>query len=164
MPIFSVFLAKVMPKRKRPEKRDIKEELDKLKATMHAMVAARVEKTINDMIPALMNSIKASIDRDKHGPIPIYNVVTNNQNAPVIESPAANPSSGRDDDGGSSPSIVSSMPVCGPSALAELNALKVIKRHKAQHNASEYILAISDASVAIVHNRTCELAAKPAIK
>jgi len=118
-----------MPKRKRPEKRDIKEELDKLKATMRAMVAARVEKTINDMIPTLMESIKASIDRDKH-------VVPNNQNAPVIESPAANPSSGRDDDGCSSPSIVSSMPVRGPSALAELNALKVIKRRKAQHNAS----------------------------
>src|SRR5664279_4653817 len=96
---FFRFLAKVMPKWKRPEKRDIKEELDKLKATMRAMVAARVEKTINDMIPTLVDSIKASTDRDKHGPVPIYNVVPNNQNAPVIESPAANPSSGRDDDG-----------------------------------------------------------------
>src|SRR5664279_994369 len=57
----------------------------------------------------------------------------NNQNAPVREeNPAANPNSHKEQ---SPASIVSSMPVGrGPSTLAELNALMVIKRRKAQHN------------------------------
>jgi hypothetical protein len=126
-----------------------------MKVNMPGLIQDEVAKMVNAILPTMVQSIMNWIDGGRQGPFNMISLGASNsnnvapdQNAPIMENPAANPNSGREDAPAannahgredssavtvpcSSPSI-SCTPIRGPSTLAELDAITVIKRHKAQ--------------------------------
>ena len=130
------------------ENLEIREELNEIKANLGTMVDDAVATMVNMIISAIVTSLTDYIKGGQQGPLPVFSMggshsgtmPQNNQNELVRQrDPTANPNSGRHQTPTANPnaradeespaSIVSSMPVGrGPSTLAELNALRVIKQ------------------------------------
>ena len=129
---------------------DLREELANVKTDMPALIDDAVAKKVNELMPTVLQSLTAWIAGGQQGPAPMISLGSSNshnvapaQNPPVIlETPTANPSSGREDAPAannaharedspavtmqaSSPSV-SCTPARGPSTLAELNTITVI--------------------------------------
>ena len=139
--------------RRRFEEMDIKAAVDKeVQATVPGLVQQQLAQSLTAIMPSLMQSVKPVwMEEGKQGPFNIPSFVASNSNnqAPTMDVPAANPTCGREDATPaainevakgvspasvdlSSPSIISSTLAHGPTPLAELEALTVIKRHKSQ--------------------------------
>ena len=130
----------------------------------------RWKKRLNSLLPNICMSIGAWFEGGKQGPPPVISLAGSSKPscvAPVVQSPAVNPNSGRDDhmpagdnaDGTEESSAVTtprrSPPVWvtppttvrGLSLLGELNALMVIKRRKSLNklHITSFFSALSNA-------------------
>jgi hypothetical protein len=122
-----------------------------VKATVPVLVQNQLQQSLTAIMPSLMESVKTWMVEGQQGPFIMPSFVGSNSNnlAPTMDGPAANPTCGREDATPaannevakgvspasvhlSNPSIISSTPARGPTPLAELEALTVIKRHKYQ--------------------------------
>ena len=127
--------------RKRNEEKNVREELETVKAEMPSIISAQVTQTVNNLLPTMMKSIADWIDGGRQGPLPMITLGAScsTNELPIMENTTAagNTSQGVRDESPagtaprSSPSIsYTPAAVRGPSSLDELNALTVNKRRK----------------------------------
>jgi hypothetical protein len=91
--------------RKRLETLDVRMELANMKADMPTLIDDAVAKRVNELLPTVVQSITSWIDGGRQTPALMIILGSSNslnvapaQNAPIIlETPAANPNSGRED-------------------------------------------------------------------
>lgn len=114
-------------------------------ATVSGLVQEEVANTLNAIMPTLVQSMKNYVEGGQQGPFNMPSFVASNSNnnrAPMMVFPDANPTCGRENTTPaadnevargvlpasahlSSLSIISSTPVSGPTPLRELEALTV---------------------------------------
>ena len=127
--------------RKKNEEKNVREELETVKAEMPNIISAQVTQTVNDLLPTMMKSIAEWIDGGRQGPLPVITLGASGSNneLPIVENTTATgntPQGVRDESPAgttprSSPSIsYTPAAVRGASSLDELNALTVNKRRK----------------------------------
>ena len=131
--------------RKRFEEMDLKAAVDKeVQATVPGLVQEQVAQSLSVIMPSLVQSVKIWLQEGQPGPfnMPSFVGSTSNNQAPVMDVPAANPAGGRED---ATPAAINELakgvlpasvnlttPARGPTSLAELEALTVNKRRKSQ--------------------------------
>jgi hypothetical protein len=126
--------------RKKNEEKNVREELETVKAEMPNIISAQVTQTVNDLLRTMMKSIAEWIDGGRQGPLPVITLGASGSNnePPIVENTTATgntPQGVRDESPAgtaprSSPSIYTPAAVRGASSLDELNALTVNKRRK----------------------------------
>src|ERR1041385_9249709 len=71
--------------RKRNEEKNVREELETVKADMPNIINAQVTQTVNNLLPTMMKSIADWIDGDRQGPLPTITLgASNSKNDPPI--------------------------------------------------------------------------------
>jgi hypothetical protein len=129
---------KIQKERKWLEELDVRDELATTKAGIPGQIQDKVEN-LNAILPSMVQSIASWFEGGRQGSFLLISLGSSNSlnitmlitNVPVMENPSATIAHGRIEDlsditmSTSSPSI-SYMPACGPSTLAELNAITVI--------------------------------------
>ena len=142
--------------RKRNEDKNVREELETVKAEMPNIIYAQVIETVNNLLPTMMKSITDWIDGGRQEPLVMITLGASSSNnvPPIVENTAvaANTAQGTRDESPagtaprSSPSIsYTPVAVRGSSSLDELNTLTVIKRRKSLDKFNWRLLSLSNA-------------------
>ena len=142
---YPVEAKELQDERKRFKEMDLKAAVDKeVQATVPGLVQEQVAQSLSAIMPSLVQSVKIWLQEGQPGPfnMPSFVGSTSNNQAPVMDVRAANPSGGREDatpaainelaKGVSPASVNLTTPARGPTPLAELEAHTVNKRRKSQ--------------------------------